>query len=216
LLQRQGEFALWGGYGLHPWAIDPERDFESQKGELESGWQDYASAWGPRLKAIGEFGIDRSQRMAQVPLQLQRDLFVWHLQRARKAGLPVILHLVRANGEAVTLLEKSAPWQGVIHAFSSHHEMVRVYAALGLSFSYGSALLHSEKVRHSLRATPHERMMFETDAPDGLKGGFAPPLGPAYLLEIVRAASQVLGKSVEYLLARHRENCERVFRLEHA
>jgi TatD DNase family protein len=211
LLLRQGRFSTWGAFGLHPWAVDPNRDLEPQLAELEKGWCQHAERWGDRLKAIGEFGLDRSRHGQHVPMPLQQRLFSWHLRRAEQTNLPLILHLVKADGAALKLLSEGGPWKGVVHAFSSHQQTMAGYAQLGLSFSYGSALLRSDKVRESLRATAEDRLMFETDAPQGLGRDFSSPRGPHHLLEIVRAASQVLGKSVEYLLARHRENCARVF-----
>lgn len=217
LLQQGGRFELWGGFGLHPWAIDPDRGLERQTAELERGWHRFALRWGDRLRAVGEFGLDRSRRMAGVPLALQRGIFEWHLRKAAGAGLPLILHLVRADGPALSLLAQGGPWQGVVHAFSGHRETVARYLALGLSLSFGSGLLVGEKARGALRVTPLDRLMFETDGPAGWRGAPVGELcGPARLIEIVQAASQVLGKSVEYLLARHRENCQRVFRLDPA
>lgn len=212
LLRRDGDFILWGGFGLHPWAIDGELPAQVQLARLEQGWREHAVTWGDRLRAVGEFGLDRSRRMQAVPLQLQRELFSWHLDKARQRDLPLILHLVRCDGLALSLLAESGPWTGVVHAFSSHRQTVPAYLETGLALSYGGGLLRSEKVRQALKATPLERLMFETDAPAGAAGLG----GPAQLLEIVQAASQVLGKSVEYLLARQRENCQRIFRFNPA
>ncbi len=212
LLQGDPRFRLWAGFGLHPWAVETETPPQALLASLERGWQEYALPWQQQgqLVAVGEFGLDRVRR---VPLPLQRAVFDWHLSKARQHDLPVILHLVRADGAAFELLEAGAPWSGVVHGFGSHAETVPRYLDLGLDLSFGSALLNSEKVRASLRATPLGRLMFETDAPAGLKGDFPSPKGPAFLIKIAEAASQILGKSVEYLLARHRENCARVFRL---
>jgi TatD DNase family protein len=213
LLLNQRGFLMWGAFGLHPWAVDPAQDIDSLRLVLERGWQDHAQKWGEGLVAVGEFGLDRSRRGQVVPWDLQGALFGWHLQRARLGKLPVILHLVRSHGAALEQLTAQPPPGGVVHAFGGPVETVPAYLELGLCLSFGSALMHREKARESLRATPPEQMMFETDAPGGLKGDFPPPLGPAHLPKIVEAASQVLGKSVEYLLARHRENCARVFGL---
>jgi TatD DNase family protein len=207
LLRSHGPFRFWAAFGLHPWAVDPQRELEAQLDDLERGWNQHAVAWGSGLKAIGEFGLDRSPRFSTVPLWLQTAIFNWHLARARQSGLPLILHLVRADGAAMDLLAPDQPWLGVIHDFRSHRQMIPRFAEIGLCFSFGVGLLKSQKARDSLQATPMELMMFETDGPQG----FPAVWGPSRLLEIAAAASQILGKSVEYLLARHRENCDRVF-----
>lgn len=212
LLRQTRELFLWAGFGLHPWAIGARPDLDFWLAELERGWRHHGLSWGDRLVAIGEFGLDRSRRMAGVPLELQQGIFAWHLRRARQERLPLILHLVRADGMARELLGKDAPWPGVVHGFSSHRDTVASYLDLGLHLSFGDGLQRSQKVRDALAATPLDRVMFETDGPGPRREGV---WGPARLIEIVQAASQVLGKSVEYLLARHRENCARVFGLVH-
>lgn len=213
LLLEPGEFQLWGGFGLHPWALAPGAKAVELLSELECGWREHALLWGDRLKAVGEFGLDRSRRMAEISLDLQRTVFGWHLQKARLEQLPLIVHLVRADGPGLDLLGQNGEWQGVVHGFSSHAETVPTFLKTGLCLSFGSALLSSDKVRNALRATPPDRFMFETDAPRPAVAPEGKPWGPGDLIEIVRAASQATGKSVEYLLARHRENCARVFRL---
>lgn len=218
LAQSKADFVLWGGFGLHPWAIPPAQPLPALLEQLEHGWRQHTPGWGQMLRAVGECGLDRSDRMVEVPLELQQAVLAWHLEKARSSGLPVILHLVRADGPALQQLSEQAPWRGVVHGFSSHPQTVPAYLAAGLCLSYGSGLLVSEKIRQALRATPLDRLMFETDGPVGWRvrlpaGEVA---GPARLLEIAQAASQVLGKSVEYLLARHRENCREVFRLDAA
>lgn len=202
---------VWGAFGLHPWALQSGNDIQATIEILEQGFE-RALGWGKKLVAVGEFGLERSRKIT-TPLTVQSEIFGWHLEKAKKFGLPVILHLVRSDGKALDLLQAGAPWRGVVHGFSSHSQTVPHYLALGLYLSFGSALLHSDKARAALKATPLERVMFETDAPAGLKGNFSPPRGPHQLQDIFQAASQILGKSVKYLLARHQENCREVFRL---
>ncbi len=203
LLLSRGDFALWGGFGIHPWVLEPSTSSEAYRDMLAQGWVQYARRWGERLVAVGEFGLDRSKTRGGT-LELQRSVFSHHLDLARTAGLPVILHLVRSDGLALELLrELPPPRGGVIHAFSSQPETVPAYAELGLSFGFGAGLLRFSKVREALRAVGSDRFMFETDDPKDRYN----------LREILEAASQVLGKSVEYLRKQHSENCARVFRL---
>lgn len=203
LLLSPGDFALWGGFGIHPWALEPSTSPETYRDMLGQGWVQYARRWGDRLVAVGEFGLDRSKTRGRA-LELQRSVFSDHLELARTAALPVILHLVRADGLALELLrELPPPHGGVVHAFSSQPETIPAYAELGLSFGFGAGLLRFPKVREALRAAPSDRFMFETDDPKDRYN----------LGEIIEAASQVLGKSVEYLRKQHSENCARVFKL---
>ena len=204
LLLSPGDFTLWGGFGIHPWALRPEQNLHDVTTTLHQGLKRYASIWGERLVAIGEFGLDRSRAISERLWELQKAVFTEHLKLAGQTQLPVILHLVKADGEALKLLAcDPPPHGGVVHGFTSHAETVPRYAELGLFFGFGAGLLRYPKVRRALQATPLDRLLFETDD----------PLGTTNLEQIVQAASQILGKSVEYLRKQHSENCVKVFKL---
>ena len=203
LVLAESAFRIWGALGVHPWTLEKSRPASFYVEELEQGFLRYASVWGKRLVAVGEFGLDRARSKDSTLLELQEAVFRSHLKLARQHQLPVILHLVRADGVAQRLLQELPPAQGVIHGFSSHPETVPAYAEMNLSFGFGAGLLHFPKVRQALKVTPPDRVMFETDD----------PIGPHSLEDILQTASQVLGKSVEYLRTLHGENCARVFRL---
>jgi TatD DNase family protein len=214
LLSEPHGVELWGGFGLHPWALQRGLSIDHYRGLMETGWSRFAAGWGDRLKAVGEFGLDRSQRAAEVPASLQQEVFELHLEWAERLRLPVILHLVRADGPALELLARRPPrFGGVVHGFSSHAQTVPAYLERGLFLSFGSALLGRQKAREALRATPGDRFLLETDGPQPLRRCLPPPWGPNHLPAIAEAASQVLAKSVEYVLERHRENCARALGL---
>lgn len=214
LLKKDSPLKLWGGFGWHPWALEFQEDPALYSEILERGWKTIVSTWGDQLKAVGEFGLDRSQQGQKVCDRTQETVFKLHLDWAQRLDLPVILHIVKADGAAVKALTDNPPKQGgVVHSYGSHHEMIPRYAELGLSFSYSGSLTRIPKVQESLRHTPKDRIMFETDAPQSLRQKFAKPWGPHHLSKIVEAASQILEKSVEWCWSCHRENCERVFGL---
>lgn len=192
---------LRGALGWHPWALEADRDIHDHQQRLEQEW----SAWQAQQLtpvAVGEFGLDRSPRW-RAQFELQQAVFRLHLEWSQRLKIPVILHLVKADGAALELLRERPPVGGVIHGFASHSQTLGPYAELGLSFSFGGALLEREKVQRSLRDAPLDRVMFETDAPSGTVA----------LRKVVRAASQLLGKSVEWCWSLHRDNCRRILNL---
>lgn len=203
---------VYQALGIHPWCV-PGSDSESLVSRLNDAFDFYPSKWKERLKAVGEFGLDRSKPEFKECFAVQKTLFRLHLEWAQRLSLPVILHVVKAHGAAHELLrEWSAPITGVIHAFAGPKELVAQYAEFDLCFSYCGSLRFSEKAKDALRNTPQERIMFETDGPDGPNLVEDEPLSPALLPEVVQIAAEVLGKSVEWCWAVHRENCRRVFK----
>ena len=215
---RQDELNQFDGVyqalGIHPWCV-PGCDLESLVSRLDDAFDFYPGKWKARLKAVGEFGLDKSRPEFKECFEVQKTLFRFHLEWAQRLSLPVILHIVKAHGAAYKLLrESSTPITGVIHAFAGPKELVAQYAGFDLCFSYCGSLKFSEKAKEALRNTPRERIMFETDGPEGPHPGTSELLSPALLPKVVEIAAEVLGKSRQWCWSAHQENCRRIFELE--
>lgn len=199
--------------GIHPWCI-PGHELEPLVSRLNDAFDLYPEKWKERLKAVGEFGLDKSRPEFKECFEAQKTLFRLHLDWAQRLSLPVILHIVKAHGTAHELLrERSTSVTGAIHAFAGPKELVAQYSEFDLCFSYCGSLKYSKKAKEALRSTPREKMMFETDGPDGPNLVEDELLSPALLPKVVETAAEVLGKSEEWCWSVHRENCRRVFGL---
>lgn len=197
------------GLGIHPWCV-PELDHRGVL-LLDKGFERYSSRWGQALSAVGEFGLDRSKSIYRDCFAQQRSLFIRHLELANRKNLPVIIHVVKAHGEALELLSMNQPSRGgVLHSYSGSVEMIERYAKLGLSFSY-SGNLKQNRAKDCLLATPPERLLFETDGPYGRSLLGAEVTEPSELPEVVSLAAQILGRSAEWCWARHCETWARIF-----
>ena len=199
-------------FGIHPWCV-PGSEFPDLTRSLDEGWTKHAPLWGERLVAVGEFGLDRSNKEFKDCFEIQEQLCRRHLELAERVELPVILHVVRCHGRALALLERYAHLRGVVHSYSGPPELVEDFLQLGLSLSYSGNIMQSEKARKSLKATPSEAILFETDGPAGNGLSNAGESGPKNLQEVLQVASSILGKSIEWCRSVHNENTSRVFRL---
>lgn len=201
--------------GLHPWAI-AELPPEVAVDVLNSAFDRLPSAWGDSLVAVGECGLDRSRAELKALFPLQVEVFDLHLQWAGKLELPVIVHCVQALGPTLTALQaRPCPRGGVMHSYGGPPEMIAPLTELGMHFSYSGNLVTSKKARESLLATPHDRLLWETDGPygKGLEGG-ALPVAPHCLPQVVVFASQILGKSIEWCWSVHNENMAGLFNIQ--
>lgn len=196
--------------GIHPWrVVGGDSELLNQ---LDHGFASHGTRWGEKLVAVGEFGLDRCRPEFKNCFDDQVALFKRHLEWANKLSLPVILHVVKAHGKALELLKFNPPVAGgVIHSFAGPMELIGDYANLGFYFSYSGNLAHSDKARQALKATPPDRLLFETDGPDGPKPEACDVLGPAELPKILALASKILDKSKEWCSTLHRENGARLF-----
>lgn len=166
---------------------------------------------------LGELGLDLRFPLA---LGAQRRAFDAGLRLAEDSGLPLVLHVVGAHEEVIARL-RGRPRRGMVHAFSGSAEQARRYLALGLHLSFGGAITlgPSSKRSAALRATPPERLLIETDAPDQAprlaEGGPRAQHGrPAMLGAIARAAAALRAEPAQAVWAQAGENARRLFALE--
>lgn len=168
---------LFRTVGLHPWwlAEQPEAEREARWRE---GWatleQRVAHLNGPapdatsRIVGLGEIGLDQTLRK-RLPLSDQLKHFERGLDLARQVRLPVVLHLVRWHGHALSTLRDLRPINGVVHRYGGPPDLVADFQRLGLSLS-----LHPSRWRRDprsfhavVRAIEPAHLLVETDWPQG-------------------------------------------------
>lgn len=165
-------------YGLHPWYISPRSP-------------DWSAALAARLAAdpraaVGEIGLDHA--IAEHDDADQRVVFAAQLRLAQRFGRPVCIHCRRAWQALTDALDEAGPLPRgfVVHSFSGSAEMLAPLAARGGYFSFSGALTrrHNRRARAAAAATPADRLLIETDAPDlvpfvyAAEGGLAVPAAP--------------------------------------
>ncbi|MBT3338534.1 MAG: TatD family hydrolase [Anaerolineae bacterium] len=141
-------------------------------------------AQNPRVKAIGEIGLDYYWDAA--PHDLQKKILREQLSLAEELGLPVVLHLREKDDaphgncaeDLLTLLEdwvenlgprasSLAISPGVLHSFSGTSETA--YKAIELGFMIGVTgpvtFKNAAQRREVISSIPIEHLLIETDAP---------------------------------------------------
>lgn len=202
-------------FGLHPWWIA-----SSPPALVESGWEKLQSTIS-EADALGETGLDHARDRKKLPTYgLQLDLFERQIALARSHRKPIILHIVQAHGEALSLLKKSGPLEagGIVHSFSDTLETAKAYIDLGLLVSVGADATRPtpSKILTCLKGLPADSLVVETDCPDqspfeGAKrrSGLNQPV---FLLEMAEAIGQLRGESAERVLTQSTDNLRRVFK----
>jgi TatD DNase family protein len=203
-------------FGIHPW---------------------YASAcapyWLAELKhfltavpsGVGETGLDRYIEPRNE--KVQEDVFRAQLTMAAKLGRPITIHCVQAWGWMMDILRthRPLPDQMLFHSYGGSIELIKPLAAMGGYFSYAGSALREKAVhrRAAIAATPLDRLMLETDAPDmipprrfciasdGKTAEGKPRNEPANLAGIVRGTAELVGMTPDELGAHLVENARRLF-----
>lgn len=97
--------------GIHPWYIDAER-MEEQLALLSSTVESDTRIW-----AIGEAGID-GVYSTSVPVQQQVKLLEAQWQLSVSTGKPIVLHIVRAWSEVLSVARRFPhPTGAIVHGF---------------------------------------------------------------------------------------------------
>lgn len=170
--------------GIHPWWTEEisEAEVEIMKGSIVKLISDH------KLWAIGETGLDR---LYPETLELQKDLFNWHLELSENHSLPLIIHSVRAGSDLLEIIKArrpKSPW--IFHDFRGNEELVRKLLDLHphCYFSFGISVDNSQAIRDLLRVIPMGHIFFETDNQKHLD-----------IHEIYLRASEKMGVELDFL-----------------
>jgi TatD DNase family protein len=180
---------VWYAAGLHPMSVAKEPPVTVE--DL------VRIARHPRMVAIGETGLDYHYSRDSAAAQ-QAALRI-HIDAARKADLPLIIHARDADDDIARILTEE--WRAgafgcVMHCFSSGPELARAALDLGfyLSLSGIAAFPRSQALRDIFATAPIDRILVETDSPY-----LAPPPHrgrrnePAYIVDTVAACAHLWG-----------------------
>lgn len=189
--------ARWAALGIHPQYLPGLSEGAVRDGldALEATARAHRGA----VVAIGECGLDGTVDLSRAPFTRQRAALAAQIEVAVALDLPLVLHVLKAHGEALEALraQRLPSRPGVVHSFSGSPELAREYLALGLHLSFGGAITrpHAKRPRRAMQSTPRERLLFETDAPDQRPSGVVrddPRCLPEDLGAVIACASEVL------------------------
>ena len=152
---------VWYTVGTHPHGAAEEPDTPADVIA--------ALAAHPRCVGIGEAGLDYHYADA-APEAVQERVLRAHIEAARLAGLPLVIHSRDADAHMERVLTEEmarAPFRAVLHCFSSGARLAEAGVALGLFVSFSGIVTFRRS--HDLRAVaasvPRDRILVETDAP---------------------------------------------------
>jgi TatD DNase family protein len=158
----------------------------------EASWRVISEgAADPEVVAVGETGLDFFRDYA--PHDRQLELFLRHLELARRVGKPLIIHSRSAEEETLDILqrEKASEVGGVMHCYSGSIETARRAIGMGFLISIAGPLTYpNSKLPDVVRAIPVEALVVETDAPYLAPQAFRGKRNePAYVAETARAVA---------------------------
>lgn len=191
-------------FGLHPWQVAQMSPSEIQS-EIQRLEQKLSLAI-----ACGETGIDRLKGADQV--DMQREVFIRHLEINRTHNKPLVLHSVHADEDILQIL-KAYPYTGIVHRFSGSYEVGKKYLDLGYKLSISRTIFSQgyTKLKECVRRLQLTDFVIESDA--GLNAQGNAEDATDLFFKAVRAISEIQKVSHEELLRATYETTKKVFQV---
>lgn len=120
----------------------------------------------PRVKAIGEIGLDYFHEYAS--RKAQKETFVKQMDIARVLNMPFVIHCRDACKDVLDILRSEYNGGGALmHCFSESVETARIVLNMGLTIAIGGTVTFKNNVRtvEAVKFIPLENMVIETDCP---------------------------------------------------
>lgn len=169
----------------------------------------------PRVRAIGETGLDFFRTEGEDSLALQQHSFEEHIRIAKENDLALMIHDRDAHEEVVATLKRvGAPGRVVFHCYSGDVDLAQICIDNGwfMSFAGNITIKRNEHLRNSLSMAPKELILVETDAPFLTPEPFRGRPNASYLVPItVRKMAEVRGIDVNDLSAQISINTETAY-----
>ena len=201
---------LFSTAGVHP--------HDASSWNVDSGRQLQQLLQHPRVKAVGECGLDFNRDFS--PRPLQEKALEAQLALAVQLQMPVFLHERDASARLLAILKDYRDHlpAAVVHCFTGEREALFAYLDMDLHIGITGWICDERRGTHLhplMNSIPGTRLMLESDAPYLLPRSLRPkPKSgrnePAFLPEVLREVALHRGESLEQTAAQTTA-CARAF-----
>jgi TatD DNase family protein len=170
-----------------------------------------------KVIAIGETGLDYYRQDNEADdLSWQRERFVTHLQVAKTAQKPLIIHTRAARKDTIDIMrsENAREIGGVMHCFTEDWEMAKSALDMGFYISFSGIVTFktATDLQEVAKKVPLDRLLIETDCPYLAPIPFRGKTNqPAYVKHTAEFIAQLRGISFEDFADHTTQNFQRLF-----
>ena len=198
---------LYGAVGSHPDVADEVNE------EVLEEYRKLCKQ-NPKIKAIGEIGLD--YHYEDIPREIQLQAFRLQMELARELGLPVIVHEREAHEDGMKIVAEFPDVTGVFHCYSGSAEMAKQLIARGWYIGFTGVLTfkNARKAVEVASNIPLDRLVLETDCPYMSPEPFRGKRNdPGKLYRMAEKLADIRGLSLEEIHAITVENGKRLYRI---
>jgi TatD DNase family protein len=169
----------------------------------------------PKIVAIGETGLDYYRLTGD--LEWQRQRFRNHIQAARLARKPLIIHTRSAADDTLRVMreERADEAGGVMHCFTESWEVAEAALNMGfyISFSGIVTFKNAKALKAVAQKVPLERMLIETDSPYLAPVPFRGKTNePGFVKHVAEEIAVLRGSTLEQIAQQTTENFMKLFK----
>ena len=186
----------YAAIGYHPTEIDDvsEEDYQEVMNLAKH----------PKVKAIGEIGLDYHWVKDPILREIQKEYFIRQIEDANRLGLPISIHNREATEDCLNILKEYKPIHGgIMHCYSGSKEIMQEFLKLGLYISLGGPVTfkNAKTPKEVAEECPLDRLLVETDcpylAPHPLRGTVNYPKNIALIVDEISSLRGLSRKHIE-------------------
>ncbi|HEY4504725.1 MAG TPA: TatD family hydrolase [Candidatus Paceibacterota bacterium] len=166
---------------------------------------------------VGECGLDYVQsKFSKLSIEeekeRQRNLFIEHIELAKKVKKPLMIHCRNAYHDLLLMIPDNV--RAHIHFFSGDWEVAQKCLDKGFTLSFSGTITFTHQYDEVVKNVPEGMFMIETDAPYVAPASHRGKRNePAYVLEVAKRVGELRGISAEKAGELASANARRVFGL---
>lgn len=124
-------------------------------------------ARNPKVKAIGEIGLDYYWEKDENMRIKQKAFFIKQIEIANKLNLPITIHTRDAYLDTIKILKENRCLNtGIFHCCPLNNELIKDGLRLGYYISFsGTITFKNAKPELPVRQVPLDKILIETDSP---------------------------------------------------
>ena len=169
-----------------------------------------------KVIAIGETGLDY-YRVQDADMSWQHDRFILHIEVAKKANLPLIIHTRESISDTLKIMkEHDAMTPGVVmHCFTENLDNAKKCLDLGFYISISGIVTfkNAHIVQEVAKYIPLDMLLIETDSPFLAPAPFRGKTNhPALVKHTAQYIADLKGISIEVLAKNTKDNFFKLFK----
>ena len=169
----------------------------------------------PRVRAVGETGLDYFRTRDAASQAVQREAFAAHIAFAKAHQKTLVVHDRDAHDDILDVIDsEGAPARIVMHCFSGDSQFARACLDRGayLSFAGTVTFKNNDHLRDALILAPLDRVLVETDAPYLTPMPLRGKPNASYLIpHTARFLAATLGTDLERMCQALNDNADAAF-----